>query len=161
MLNNIFNTNLSLPILFVISIIIFLNYNKLLILNENFIIKISISLLFIIIIIFISIKNTNEKKKMDSKNIKIILYYSSDKEICLKFIDTIWKQIIDKYRNINFVEIDVYKNKKYSDIYFNELPKIYMINENQNIVSPYINYLDFNNIENFLVKSQEIINSSS
>ena len=98
---------------------------------------------------------------MDSKNIKIILYYSSDKEICLKFIDTIWKQIIDKYRNINFVEIDVYKNKKYSDIYFNELPKIYMINENQNIVSPYINYLDFNNIENFLVKSQEIINSSS
>jgi len=85
--------------------------------------------------------------------IKIILYYNSDKDVCIKFIDTIWREITNKYKNINFVEVDVNKNKKYTDIYFDELPKIYMINSDENIINEYTKYLSYNNLDKFIITS--------
>ena len=125
---------------------------------KNIYIKISLSILFIIIICFLSIKKINKSLKTSNvKQMKIILYYSSEKEICLQFINTIWKQITNKYKNINFVEIDINKNKRFEKIVFNELPKIYMIRDEENIINPYVNYLSYNNLENFIVNSYETI----
>ena len=131
---------------------------------NNIYIKLSLLILFIIIICFLSIKKINKYVKYvkpeTSKEIKIILYYDSNNEICLNFLDTIWRRLINKHKNnndIKFIEININNNKRYSDQDFKELPKIYMINNSENIINPYTEYLSYDGMENFIIRSYEMV----
>lgn len=119
-------------------------------------ISIVILIISLIIIYFISIKKSNT----NITNTKVILYYNSKKELCLNIIDTIWRKISNKYNNINnleFILIDINNNNKYSHILFNELPQIYIINQESNLLYQFKNNITYDNLDKFIIESMSFI----
>lgn len=125
-------------------------------LNYQNMISIVILIISLIIIYFISIKKSNT----NITNTKVILYYNSKKELCLNIIDTIWRKISNKYNNINnleFILIDINNNNKYSHILFNELPQIYIINQESNLLYQFKNNITYDNLDKFIIESMSFI----
>lgn len=117
--------------------------------------------LFIIIILYIKIDRSDNKEYEIIKTIKIILYYDSSNDINLSFIDSIWKQLSTKYYNkFNFNQIDIYKNKYFTNYNFYAIetttPIIYVLGEND-IIYKYNRQLTFNDIENFIITCSSLI----
>ena len=110
----------------------------------------------LIIVYFLSLKKYNN---IITKT-KVILFYNSNKQLCLNIIDSVWKNIINKYNHIKHIEfetIDINHNKKYSHISFNELPQIYIINQDANILYKYNNNININDLNKFIVESMAFV----
>jgi hypothetical protein len=117
-------------------------------------ILIIILLIITALIIYIYWNNSiylNNKVNQTYKT-KVILFYSSNKQLCLNIIENIWKPIIEKYKHnedLEFILIDIYKNSRYNNIVFNEIPKIYVNNNND--IYPFTNSITYDNLSKFII----------
>lgn len=107
------------------------------------------------IVYFLSIKKYN----IITTKTKLILFYNSTKELCLNIINNVWKNIAHKYNNIEFILIDINDNKKYNHINFNEIPQIYLINQDLDLYYRFTdNMITQENLENFIISSMAFTN---
>ncbi len=113
--------------------------------------KIMLFVFIILIIYLLSLKIKPIDKNININN-KLILYYNSSDLNSLNFIDTIWKQLILKYKkntNLIFIELNLDKSKLLNNI--SPIPKLYYIDYNKNIILVYLDELSFKKIEKWMI----------
>jgi hypothetical protein len=113
--------------------------------------KIMLFVFIILIIYLLSLKIKPIDKNININN-KLILYYNSSDLNSLNFIDTIWKQLILKYKkntNLIFIELNLDKSKLLNNI--SPIPKLYYIDYNKNIILEYLDELSFKKIEKWMI----------
>jgi len=113
--------------------------------------KILLFVFIILIIYLLSLKIKPIEKNININN-KLILYYNSSDLNSLNFIDTIWKQLIAKYKkntNLLFIELNLNKSKLLNNI--SPIPKLYYVDYNKNIILEYLDELTFKKIENWMI----------
>lgn len=113
--------------------------------------KIMLFVFIILIIYLLSLKIKPIDKNININN-KLILYYNSSDLNSLNFIDTIWKQLILKYKkntNLIFIELNLDKSKLLNNI--SPIPKLYYVDYNKNIILEYLDELSFKKIEKWMI----------